>query len=160
MARTKNRTALGRRQQKIRSDLPARLSKPAHPQGDELKLSFQKRLSLKSLMMSKILIKDATGNVGRDSSKFVRVKMSKPSPQFPTWQKPVFYRNPSLLSFIWRSWRKRRNLSFALITTTIYTTARFDGLPKITKIAGFNLTAQLANHLLKNKSKLAHLRIH
>ena len=40
-------------------------------------------------------------------------------------KKPIAYRNSSLLSFIWRSWRKHKNLSFVLVMAIIYTTARF-----------------------------------
>ena len=40
-------------------------------------------------------------------------------------KKPIAYRNPSLLSFIWRSWQKHKNLSFVLVMAIIYTTARF-----------------------------------
>jgi len=53
-------------------------------------------------------------------------------------KKPIAYRNPSLLSFIWRSWQKHKNLSFVLVMAIIYTTARFgqaglitEGLPKL-----------------------------
>ena len=40
-------------------------------------------------------------------------------------KKPIAYRNHSLLSFIWRSWRKHKNLSFVVVMAIIYTTARF-----------------------------------
>lgn len=40
-------------------------------------------------------------------------------------KKPIAYRNPSLLSFIWRNWRRHKNLSFVLVMAIIYTTARF-----------------------------------
>ena len=40
-------------------------------------------------------------------------------------KKPIAYRNHSLLSFIWQSWRKHKNLSFVLVMAIIYTTARF-----------------------------------
>ena len=53
-------------------------------------------------------------------------------------KKPIAYRNPSLLSFIWRSWEKHKNLSFVMVMAIIYTTARFgqaglitEGLPKL-----------------------------
>ena len=53
-------------------------------------------------------------------------------------KKPIAYRNPSLLSFIWRSWQKHKNLSFVLVMAIIYTTARFgqaglitEGIPKL-----------------------------
>jgi len=53
-------------------------------------------------------------------------------------KKPIAYRNPSLLSFIWRSWRKHEKFSFVLVMAVIYTTARFgqaglitEGLTKI-----------------------------
>ncbi|MCY7376312.1 MAG: SDR family oxidoreductase [Pyrinomonadaceae bacterium] len=38
--------------------------------------------------------------------------------------KHISYRDPSLASFIWRTWRSHRNLPFALVTAIIYTTAR------------------------------------
>ena len=54
--------------------------------------------------------------------------------------KPIVYRNPSLLSFIWRNWRKHKNLSFVLVMAIIYSTARFgraglisEDLPKLLK---------------------------
>ena len=48
-------------------------------------------------------------------------------------KKPIAYRNPSLLSFIWRSWRKHKNLSFVLVLAIIYTTARFGQAGLITE---------------------------
>ncbi len=48
-------------------------------------------------------------------------------------KKPIIYRNPSLLSFIWRSWRKHKNLSFVLVMAIIYTTARFGQAGLITE---------------------------
>ena len=48
-------------------------------------------------------------------------------------KKPIAYRNPSLLSFIWRSWQKHKNLSFVLVMAIIYTTARFGQAGLITE---------------------------
>ena len=48
-------------------------------------------------------------------------------------KKPIAYRNPSLLSFIWRSWRKHKNPSFVLVMAVIYTTARFGQAGSITE---------------------------
>lgn len=39
--------------------------------------------------------------------------------------KQVKYTNPSLIRFIWRGWRERRNLPFVLIMAMLYTSARF-----------------------------------
>ncbi len=53
-------------------------------------------------------------------------------------ERPITYRNPSMISFIYRNWQKYRNLSFVLVMAIIYTTARFgqagtvtDALPKL-----------------------------
>ena len=48
-------------------------------------------------------------------------------------KKPIAYRNSSLLSFIWRSWRKHKNLSLVLVMAIIYTTARFGQAGSITE---------------------------
>ena len=48
-------------------------------------------------------------------------------------KKPIAYRNPLLFSFIWRSWRKHKNLSFVLVMAIIYTTARFGQAGLITE---------------------------
>ena len=45
----------------------------------------------------------------------------------------ITYRNPSLVYFIWRSWQKHRNFSFAVITAIIYTTARLGRAGLITE---------------------------
>ena len=48
-------------------------------------------------------------------------------------KKSIAYQKPSLLSFIWRSWRKHKNLSFVLVMAIIYTTARFGQAGSITE---------------------------
>ena len=70
-------------------------------------------------------------------------------------KKPVAYRNPSLLSFIWRNWRKHKNLSFVLVMAIIYTTARFgqaglitEELPKLLGRKPTSLTAGTKAHLV------------
>ncbi len=45
----------------------------------------------------------------------------------------ISYRNPSLVSFIWRTWRKHRNFPFALVTAIIYTNARLGRAGLVTK---------------------------
>lgn len=48
-------------------------------------------------------------------------------------RKTVRYSNPSVFSFFWKNYRKRQNLSFVLIMTAIYLTARFGKAALITK---------------------------
>ncbi len=48
-------------------------------------------------------------------------------------KKPIVYPNSSLLSFIWRNWRKHKNISFVLVMAIIYTTARFGQAGLITQ---------------------------
>ncbi len=45
----------------------------------------------------------------------------------------IIYRSPSLISFIYRSWQKHRNLSLVLVIAIIYTTARFGQAGLITE---------------------------